>query len=339
MLHSDPRARLITPLPRAAHKSHLKASHAARNLRSLFLLGACAFLALGAASCQRAASAGSGAPVVIRDATGNTVTIGDASRIVTAGGAVTETVCALGAESLLVGTDASSVYPESVTKLPQVGYVRTLSAEGVLSLKPSLVITTQEAGPPAALTHIINGGGTTFTVSAEHSIEGAKDRIRMIASALRREPNGEALIAALDRDIAAARAVVEKASVHPKVMFIYSRSPAAISVAGRNTAADAMIRLAGGVNPFDYESYKPLTSEAVVTAAPDVIVVPTRGMDVLGGTDAVLRLPGVAETPAGKNRRIIALDDLLLLGFGPRTGLGALELAKRLHSPPENSPL
>lgn len=281
--------------------------------------------------CRRETAMQAAARTVL-DADGQPVAITDVSRVVVAGGSLTEIVYALGAEATLVGCDASSLYPEAATKLPQVGYVRALSAEGVLSLRPTLVITLPEAGPPAALAQLRASGTPALIVPAENSIEGVKRKIRVVAEALDRQLQGEALIRQLDADLAQARDVLARSAHKPKVMFIYARGQGAASVAGRNTAAAEMIRLAGGVNAFDFEGYKPLTAEAAVAAAPDVILLTTRGLESSGGVAGVLAMPGIMQTPAGRNRRIVSLDDLLLLGFGPRAGQGVLELARQLHA-------
>lgn len=269
--------------------------------------------------------------VTVTDASGAPVVIRDASRIVAAGGSVTEIVFALGAENRLVGVDQSSVFPEAAMKLPQVGYVRTLASEGVLSLNPTLFISTTEAGPPPALAQLRESGVPVLLVSGEHGAEGVKRKIRAVAAALGRRETGENLVADLEKDLAEAAALVAGRVERPRVMFIYARGQGTLNVAGKKTAADEMIRLAGGVNAFEYENYKPLSAESVVAAAPDVILLPSRGLDAAGGIEGVLKLPGVAQSPAGRNRRVVAMDDLVLLGFGPRTGKGVKELFNLLH--------
>lgn len=255
-----------------------------------------------------------------------------ALKIVAVGGAVTETIYALGAENQLVGTDTSSVYPEQAANLPQVGYQRLLSAEGVLSLKPDLVLTVPEAGPPAVLAQIESAGVKLIKVSGENTIEGAKAKIREISKAVEAEEKGLELIKKIDEDAEKARQCAENLKTKPRVLFIYSRGSGAPQVGGTDNATDEMIELAGGENAVrDFEGYKPLTPEALVAIQPDVILLPTRGLQSLGGIEAVLKLPGIIDTPAGKNRRIIDVDDLLLLSFSPRVGEGILELCGKLQ--------
>jgi iron complex transport system substrate-binding protein len=255
-----------------------------------------------------------------------------AERIVSIGGAATEIVYALGAGNKLVGTDTSSVFPEEAAKLPQVGYQRTLSAEGVLSLKPTLLIILPEAGPPAAIQQLENVGVNILRVNNESTVNGTKTKIRQIAKALNREEKGEEIIKQLESEMAEAEKLVAAKQTKPKVAFIYSRGAGSAQVGGSGTPADAMIRMAGGTNAItEFSEYKPLTPEALVAAAPDAILLPTRGLASLGGIEAVLNLPGVKETPAGKNRRIVTIDDMLLLGFTPRLGRGVKELCEKIH--------
>ncbi len=303
----------------------------ARRFISFLAFALCLALPGGSGCRSAAARPASPLAVTVADAGGNPVVIRDASRLVTAGGSITEIVYALEGQSRLVGVDQSSVFPEPATKLPQVGYVRTLSAEGVLSLKPSVFISTAEAGPPDSLAQLRSAGIPVLILSAEHSVEGVKKKIRGVAAALSSVDRGEALVRTLETEIAEAQTAVSKTKSRPKVMFIYARGQGTLNVAGKKTAAYEMIRMAGGANAFDYDNYKPLSAEAVVAAAPDVILLPTRGLETTGGIDGVLKLPGIAQTPAGKARRVVAMDDLLLLGFGPRTGRGVTELVRLLH--------
>jgi iron complex transport system substrate-binding protein len=253
-------------------------------------------------------------------------------RIVAIGGPVTEIVFALGRGSEVVAVDSSSVYPEAVTKLPQVGYQRSLSTEGVLSLRPTRIVASTEAGPPQVVAQLKASGIPYVEAPAQHSVEGARVKITVLAKALDREAEGRALCAELDRRMARVKALLGANLVRPKVLFVYARGAGTMNIAGADTAADAMIALAGGVNAVSgYDGYKPMTPEALAAAAPEVILIPNRGLESLGGVDGLFRQPGVSLTPAGRNRRIVALDDLLLLGFGPRLADAVEQLAGALH--------
>ncbi len=266
------------------------------------------------------------------DATGATVTVRDDSRIVSIGGAVTETIYALGAGSKIVGTDSSSLFPEAATKLPQVGYSRALATEGILSLNPTLILASQEAGPAPVLSQLRDSGATIVMVpNGSPGVEEAQQKIRLIAEALGLKPAGDQLA----EKVAAEAAAVRRPAKKPRVLFIYARGGATLNVAGTGTAANAAIEAAGGINAVTgYAGYKPLTAEAAVTAAPDIILIPSRGLESAGGLEALLQQPGLAQTPAGKMKRVIAMDDLLLLGFGPRTGEAMAALAKQLNDAP-----
>jgi len=275
------------------------------------------------------------APVTLRvvDATGASVDIQDASRLVTIGGTVTEIVYALGAGEAVKGVDSSSLFPAEARRLPQVGYQRRLSAEGVLALEPTLVLMTEESGPPPAVAQLRASGAPVVVVPVKHSVESARASIRLVGEALDRRERASELIATLDRDLEEARALQPAAEApRPKVLFIYARGQGTLNVAGLDTSGAAMIALAGGQNAITgFEGYKGLTAEAVVEAAPDFILMSDMGAQSIGGADGVFSLPGMALTPAAKGRRLITLEDLLLLGFGPRTGEAVKQLSTALH--------
>ena len=256
----------------------------------------------------------------------------DTSRIVTLGGAVTEIVYALGAGDQVVGVDASSVYPEAATEKPDVGYFREVPAEGVLSLDPSLILALDGTGPPAVLDQFRSAGVRTVLVPDEPIVSGTKQKIRKIGDLLGREAAADSLIRGMEEDLEAARALRNDVETTPRVLFIYARGTGSMSVAGWGSSAEAVIELAGAENAITgFEDYKPMAAEAVVSAKPDVILMLTRGLDSIGGVDGLLEQPGIPLTPAGKNRRIVTLDDLLLLGFGPRLGTAVKRLTKKLH--------
>lgn len=268
----------------------------------------------------------------VLDADGNLVAIEDLSRIITLGGPVTEIVFALGAGENVVAVDSSSSYPSSVSELPQVGYQRRLSAEGVLALNPSVILATTEAGPAEAIQQLKDSGVAVLLLESEDSEAGVARKVRALAQALGRDTEGETLIAQIQSDLDEARTYVQASDIRPKVMFIYARGAGAVSVAGLNTGADVMIDLAGGVNAVtEFEDYRPLTAEAAIVAEPDVILMFTGGLQSLGGEEGLLQLPGIAQTPAAESGRIVAMDGLFLLNFGPRMGKAALELAQRIR--------
>ncbi len=257
-------------------------------------------------------------------------------RIVSVGGALTETLYALGAQGDLVGADTTSLFPEAARQLPSVGYARALSAEGVLSLRPTLVVASQETGPPAVLRQIEAARVPLALLDADHRFEGVMARTQRLAELCGRVEAGRVLAAELQQrwaqtqDQVARRAASGKPA--PRVLFVLSHSMAQVRVSGSGTAADAMLRYAGTVNVLaSVDGYKPLTPEAAIAAAPDVILATEQGLQAAGGIDGLLKAPGLAQTPAGRARRVVALEALLLLGFGPRLPQAVAALGDVLH--------
>jgi len=264
----------------------------------------------------------------IVDSTNATVEANNPQRIVTVAGNVSETVFALGVGGNVVGVDASSLFPAAVHQLPKVGYYRSINAEGILSLSPDLVIATDSAGPPAVIEQIRGAGIPIAVLDSAQSFEGAQRRVTQIAKLLDRTDEGADLTASMATELSA----MSKPETAPRVLFIYARGSGTQNVAGTETAANAMIELAGGKNAVsEYTGYKPMNAEAMIQANPDYILFTQRGLESIGGLEAAAKLNGIAQTPAGQNKKIIAIDDLLLLGFGPRTSQGAIELSKALQ--------
>ncbi|PCC75218.1 iron complex transport system substrate-binding protein [Nannocystis exedens] len=253
-------------------------------------------------------------------------------RIVTLGSSVTEAVFALGAGDRVVGVDLSSLYPESAAALPRVGYYRQFSAEGVLGLRPDLVLASSEAGPAAALEQIRSAGVRLERVPAGENLDAARGNITAVAAAIGRPDAAAAVLAALEADLAEADRLRARVTSRPRVLFVYARGPGRLLVAGRETTGAELVRLAAADNAGDaLTGMRPWSAEAVVAAAPDFVVLPSRGLESLGGVPGLLALPGLAETPAGRAQRVVAVDDLKLLGFGPRIGQGVRELLVALH--------
>ncbi len=259
-------------------------------------------------------------------------------RVVCLGGALTETVFALGLGDEVVAVDASSAYPEQAGRLASLGYYRQVGAEGILSLRPTLVLASSEAGPPATFEQLRAAGVQVVQIEHGHTAKQTQRAILELGEVLEKEAEALRLAERVGRELEFAQRMVATATSSPRVLFIYARGGAVMNVSGTGTAADEMIRLAGGVNAISgYEGFRPLTAEALVVAKPDVILLMNMGLESVGGAEGLLEAPGVTLTPAGMNRRIVSMDDQLLLGFGPRLGLAVSELAVRLH--PELSEL
>ncbi|MFB2595386.1 hemin ABC transporter substrate-binding protein [Paracoccus sp. p4-l81] len=257
-----------------------------------------------------------------------------ADRVLSIGGSVTETVFALDAGDRLVGRDTTSTFPEAALALTDVGYMRALSPEGVLSVGPDLILLESGAGPAETLQTLAGTGIATVTVPDGFSPEGVLAKIDAVARALDAGEKGDAVKARLQADFDAVLARVAAApGPKPRVLFILGNQGGRLMGAGQDSAADAMIALAGGVNAVQgFTGYKALTDEAVATAAPDIIVAMARGEggpSAIAGNDELLRHPALAQTPAGQAGRVVRMRGTFLLGFGPRTpeAIGALHEA------------
>lgn len=248
------------------------------------------------------------------------------TRIITIGGALTEIVYALGAQELLVGSDTTSYFPQAAEDLPKVGYLRALSAEGILSLNPELIIVSSEAGPQSVLAQIASAGVPLIQVNASRSPSDINDNISQIGTIINKEKQAQALIAQIHDDHQKLITATHQSNKR-KVLFVLQHGSGSPQVAGTGTAADSIITLSGAENvAHAIQGYKPLTPEAAIALAPDIILMTERGLQQAGGTDGLFKSPGIAFTPAAKNRNVIAMDSLLMLGFGPRTMQAALEL-------------
>lgn len=253
-------------------------------------------------------------------------------RIVSVGSALTEIVYALGAESLLVGVDTTSMYPAAAKALPQVGYMRALSAEGVLSLKPTLVIATTAAGPTTTLDQLRATGVEVLVLPDHYDYDSVIDKIAAVGRVTGKQAEAEAMIARGRADMAELAKRLSTATGKPRVLFLLSMGGGAPQAAGRDTAADGIIRLAGGTNAIDgYAGYRPLSPEAVIASRADFVLVTQQTVQAMGGIEAVLNQPALRQTPAGRSGKVLQFDTLLLLGFGPRTPQAAEELATALH--------
>lgn len=274
-------------------------------------------------------------PVTVQDVAGNDITVTDVSRIIPLSGDIAEIVYELGFGTNVVGVDVSAVYPEGQwDALPKVGFERQLSAEGILSLNPTVVIGKEQAGPPEVLEQVRAAGVPVVIVPEPQTIEAPTLKIRAVAAALGVTEAGEALATATQEKIDAAIARAQTATSKPTVMFLYVRAGGTQLIGGKGSVADAMIEAAGGVDAgtaAGIQYFMPVTAEAIVAAQPEFIMLPQSGVDSIGGLEAVLDIPGIAETPAAQNGQILVFDDLLLVGMTPRTGDFLQELVTVLH--------
>lgn len=254
-------------------------------------------------------------------------------RIVAIGGSLTEIVYALGQQDRLIARDTTSVFPREALKLPDVGYMRALSPEGVLSVDPDLILTLEGAGPPEAMDVIRSASVPVVTVPESFDRDGVLAKVEAVGEALGVEDEAAELATRIDADLRAAEEAASGDGDPARVLFILSMEGGRVMASGTGTAADGMIRLAGGENAItDYPGYKQLTDEAIVTAAPDVILMMDRGGNLDPTPVDLSNQPALAATPAAEAGRVIRMDGAYLLGFGPRTADAAKELAAKLHA-------
>ena len=270
-----------------------------------------------------------GEPVSVTGADGTTVPIAPNPRIVAMGATVTETLYALGLGDRVVGSDISSKYPNDVLEKPRLGYFRQASAEGIISLNPTIVVSTLEFGPPTVIEQLRSAGVDVLILDDALTWDEAVARIELLGRAFGQLDRAESVVSTMRADRAAAVAMRPVAT--PRVLFVYARGLGAVYVAGLATVADFLIEDAGGTNAAtDFVDFRQLTPEAIVEAAPDVILLQHSGLESLGGTEGLFRLPGIAQTPAARNGAVVTLDGALLVGLGPRAGLGIQQLARKL---------
>lgn len=254
------------------------------------------------------------------------------SRIVSIGGAVTEILYALGLGDRIVAVDTTSLHPpEAMRTKPNVGYLRQLSAEGILSVRPSLVIAADGAGPPDVLKLVREAGVTLVAVPEDPSEAGVLARIATVAQAVGRGAEGRTLAQDTERRFAELAALRQRIEGPARALIVLSLQNGRVMVGGRNTTADGMLTLAGALNvAAAIDGYKAMTDEAIVAAAPEVIVMMDHGPGGHASAD-LLQRSSLAQTPAGREQRLVTMNGLYLLGFGPRTPDAARDLLHALH--------
>lgn len=255
-----------------------------------------------------------------------------ALRIVSLGGAITEIIYELNLQKYLVGVDATSNYPLEVKKYPSVGYARTLSVEGVLSLSPTHILATEDVGPPAFVRSIKSNKKINFQIlDSEYSFNGLIKRVRKVAGIGNAIASQDKLIRRLNESWRMAYLNQQVIKHPPKVLFLLSHQASRLLVSGRDTGAAAMIHYAGGVNAMtSYVGYKPLNIEAFIEANPDIILMTKQSESILGGLQELLKIRALGSVAAVRNHRFISIDANQLLGFGPRLPETVLELRRAL---------
>ncbi len=258
--------------------------------------------------------------------------IPDASRVVSIGGSITEIIFDLGEESRLVGRDTTSVFPEAAHTLPDVGYMRALSPEGVLSVNPTAIIAVEGSGPREAIDVLKKASVPFVFVPENYTVESVSEKIRIVGKALGVDNKAEKLSAKVEKELAAAQAETKDIKTRKRVLFVLSAAGGKIMAAGTKTAANGIIELAGAENVVTgYSGYKTMTEEAILTAQPDVILVMDGGGPRTTSDADLLANKAIAATPAGQTKNIVRMGGQYLLGFGPRTAEAVHDLAKAFY--------
>lgn len=251
-------------------------------------------------------------------------------RVVAAGGSITEIIYALGQEDTLVGVDSTSVYPSLAQEKPQIGYVRQLSPEGVLSLSPDLLIGESDAGPDKVIQQLAETELHIELISDHDNFAGIEQKIQLIADLLGANDAGNALVDEVKEDKAALNHILNQVEEPPTVLFVLSLRGGSPIVSGSGTSAHDVITAAGGSNAAgELEGWKPLSTEAAVPLNPDVII--TMGRAGQHNTDNLAELPHFRFSNAVKNNRVYVVNGSFLLGMGPTTPKAVIDLATKLH--------
>ncbi|CAM4354773.1 heme/hemin ABC transporter substrate-binding protein [Kerstersia similis] len=255
-------------------------------------------------------------------------------RIVSLGGTVTEIIYDLGHGDSVVASDISSIYPPAVQSLPRVGYYRTAPVEGIAAMQPDLILASEQAGPQQTFKRLSDLGIKVVQVSDGHSVESLFERIDSVADALDDPAAGKALTEKIRTDLDASLALPETPL---STLFIMVRTSKP-SGAGNGTAVNEVMKLAGLKNAMaEQQGYKTLSAEGVIQLAPEMIVTTTMSLEAVGGMEKFLQLPGVSATPAAKAGRVLALDDLLIMGMGPRLPEAVRSLKEAAAKPASGS--
>ena len=260
-------------------------------------------------------------PVTVTDETGAVVTVESIERIIPLDGDLAEVVFALGLGDRVVATDLSATYPPQADDLPRIGYQRGLSTEPIAAFEPTVLLATALAGPPETLDELRRLGFPLIIIPSEPTSQGPGLKIRAVANALGVPGRGEALAAMVEDAIAAVGVTGECREGCPRVLMVYVRGTAAQLVFGESSPTRWLIEAAGGADvsrEIGVIEPTPISAEAIVAAAPDVLITTEAGLESVGGIEGLLDIPGLAGTPAGREGRVLTYDAQLLLGNGPR---------------------
>ncbi|MEU6045411.1 heme/hemin ABC transporter substrate-binding protein [Streptomyces griseus] len=277
-------------------------------------------------------------PVTVDSADGTRVTIGSTDRIVPLTGSLSEIVFTLGFGEQVVARDITATF-EQAEKLPVVTRAHDVSAESVLSLKPTIVLADTTTGPSEAIDQIRDAGIPLLVVEPAKGLDDVGRRIDTVAEALGVPSAGTELKERTEKRIAdVQKSIPDHADgKKPRVAFLYLRGSASVYLlGGAESGASSLLEAAGAVDAGKEsglsKDFTAITSEALAKAAPDAILLMTKGFESVGGMDGLVKIPGIAETPAGMDRRVVTVDDGVLLNYGPRTDRVLTEIVEQLYA-------
>ena len=258
----------------------------------------------------------------------------NASGIVVAGGSITEILYFLNEEDKILGIDVTSNFPKQTKELPSIGYVRNLSTEGILSLNPKLILGENDMGPPLVLDQINEVGVDLRIIPEEQTTMGIIDKIFCIASIIgsqdraQEKIKGELMPIVKDLERFQGDKIFEK----KRVMLILSMQGTSPIVAGLGTSGDGFIKMTGAINVFEsFKGWKPVSEEAIIESDPDYFIIPSRDMHKNSDVKSLTSNPIFKNTKAGSKENFIFEDSMAMLGFGPRTIITALKVAKKMY--------
>ncbi|WP_227982276.1 heme/hemin ABC transporter substrate-binding protein [Nocardia spumae] len=276
-------------------------------------------------------------PVTVHSYDGAEVTVTSADRIVAVDryGTLAQTVWALGLGPKLVGRSTSAAFP-AVREVPNVaGGNGSINVEAVAAARPTVFLTDPTSATPTMRDQLRALGITVVYFDPQRTIDGVGPQIQAVADALGVHEQGVKLAERSRGEIAAATAAVPEHAPPLKIGFVYLRSTAITMLAGPGSGADSLVTALGGVDAGTAaglsEPFTTITSEAMIGAAPDVLLVMSDGLKSVGGVAGLEKVPGVAQTPAGRNHRVVDMSDAVLLSFGPETGHVLEALSKAVY--------
>lgn len=248
------------------------------------------------------------------------------SKIASAGGDITEILFEFGVGEKVVAVDSTSIFPKSVSELPSIGYVRELSAEGVLATGADILIGSYDMGPPAVMDNLKAAGlEVAFAPNGQGATRFA-DKVNFVARVLEMPDRGEELIKAYEAELEQIKTRAAALKRSPRVLLLLSVRDGSPIAAGQDTTGNDIIAISGGQNVATFDGWKPMNSEAIITAAPDIIVMSTLHAERLGGIDVIMSREDIAATPAGQSQTYVVLSPQLMLQFGPRSPEAMKEL-------------